>query len=308
MLVAFESLLPVLLVIALGVGLRAANLLDAHQWTGFEKLAYHVFFPAIVIHTLASSDLANVPFGRLGATLLCAVLSMAAIALTLRPLLVRRLHIDGPAFTSLFQGATRWNTFVAIAVAAQLFGREGLALMAVAIAAMVPVLNLLCVGVLMRYASPGGVSPRRFVVELTTNPFIWSSLLGIVINLSGVRLPDVLLTALDITGRGALVAGILALGAGLNIAVLHRPSRAALVSAGLRLLVMPSLAALYAALFGLTGVALGAALVATAVPSATGAYVLARRMGGDAPLMAEILTFQTVAAMLTLPLMFGLYL
>jgi malonate transporter and related proteins len=47
-----------------------------------------------------------------------------------------------------------------------------------------------------------------------------------------------------------------------------------------------------------------AALVAVlfqALPTASSSYVLARQLGGDAPLMAGIITFQTVLAMLTLP-------
>jgi predicted permease len=38
------------------------------------------------------------------------------------------------------------------------------------------------------------------------------------------------------------------------------------------------------------------------VPTAAASYILARQMGGDAPLMAEIATLQTVLAMLTMPL------
>jgi hypothetical protein len=42
-------------------------------------------------------------------------------------------------------------------------------------------------------------------------------------------------------------------------------------------------------------------VIAAAVPTATAAYFLARDMGGDAPLMAEITTLQTVLALATLP-------
>ena len=37
-----------------------------------------------------------------------------------------------------------------------------------------------------------------------------------------------------------------------------------------------------------------------AVPTAANAYLLAQRMGGDAKLMAEIITLQTMGAALTL--------
>jgi malonate transporter and related proteins len=43
-------------------------------------------------------------------------------------------------------------------------------------------------------------------------------------------------------------------------------------------------------------------VIASAVPTATAAYILSRQMGGNAPLMAEIITAQTLLAMVTLPL------
>jgi predicted permease len=42
-------------------------------------------------------------------------------------------------------------------------------------------------------------------------------------------------------------------------------------------------------------------MVFAAVPTATSAYILARQMGGDAELMAAIITAQTLLSMLTLP-------
>ena len=55
-------------------------------------------------------------------------------------------------------------------------------------------------------------------------------------------------------------------------------------------------------LAGVSGVELTVVLIASAVPTASASYILARQYGGDAPLMAEILTMQTVLALLTLPL------
>ncbi|HEY9212180.1 MAG TPA: AEC family transporter, partial [Ancylobacter sp.] len=42
--------------------------------------------------------------------------------------------------------------------------------------------------------------------------------------------------------------------------------------------------------------------VGSSVPSAPNGYVLARQMGGDAPLLAEMLTVQTLLAAITMPL------
>src|SRR6266705_2828513 len=63
-----------------------------------------------------------------------------------------RLDIDGPAFTSIFQGATRWQTYVALSVSANMFGDVGLALASVAMVAIIPLVNVLSVAVLAHYA------------------------------------------------------------------------------------------------------------------------------------------------------------
>jgi malonate transporter len=57
---------------------------------------------------------------------------------------------------------------------------------------------------------------------------------------------------------------------------------------------------------GVGGVALKVAILSAAMPTASGSYILARQMGGDAPLMAEILTVQTLIAVVTIPVILAL--
>ena len=64
---------------------------------------YFVGFPALLIRTLADAPLGSAPLGAVGGALASAVILMSGICLALRPV----LHLDGAAFTSLFQGATR---------------------------------------------------------------------------------------------------------------------------------------------------------------------------------------------------------
>ena len=53
---------------------------------------------------------------------------------------------------------------------------------------------------------------------------------------------------------------------------------------------------------GLDPLATAIAMIFGAVPSAASAYTLARQMGGDAPVMAAIVTLQTALSFVTLPL------
>src|SRR5690606_18501532 len=119
-------------------------------------------------------------------------------------------------------------------------------------------------------------------------------------------MPEALIDTADLVGRAALGASLVTVGAGLAASRLARICPALAVAGVLRLVAMPLIAAAYAAFAGLDGAALGVAVVAAAVPTSSGAYVLARQMNGDAALMAEIIATQTLASALTFPLMMAL--
>lgn len=297
-----DSLIAVFLVIATGWGLKARGVLSPAHWLGVERLTYQVLFPAVVVYTLAMADLGKLPVLAMGMSLVLSILIVAGLLLAARPLLLR-IGIDGPAFTSIFQGSVRWNTFVALALAAGLNGREGATLMAIAVAAMIPVLNIMCVVVLARYASGQRMSAGATLRSILFNPFIWSSALGLVLNQLQWMIPAAVATYVDIMGRAALGVGLLVVGAGLDLKRLAAPRPAHGLAIALKLIVMPLLAWTLARQFGVSGTALTMTVIASSVPTATAAYFLARDMGGDAPLMAEITTLQTLLALVTLPLM-----
>ena len=75
-----------------------------------------------------------------------------------------------PAFTSIFQGATRWQTYVALAVSSNLYGDTGLALASVAMVAIIPLVNVFSVSVLAHYASPEKQSVRAIAMTVVRNP------------------------------------------------------------------------------------------------------------------------------------------
>jgi malonate transporter and related proteins len=302
-----DSLVPVFLVIATGWLARVSGFIADKDWSGLEKVTYYVFFPAIIVDTLARADLGSVPVFGVGGALVGAILTVAALLLVLRRLLQRSIGLDGPGFTSLFQGSTRWNTFVALAVASSLFGARGVTLMAVAIAAMVPLLNTLAIYVLVRFAGGPPQRPLQIVHTFATNPFIWSCAIGLALNLSALPLPKPVASFVDILGRASLGGGLLIVGAGLDARRLARPQPVHLLSLATKLVALPLIAVTLARALGVGGLDLSVTAIAASVPTASGAYVMARQMGGDAALMAELITIQTLAAIVTMPIMLALF-
>ena len=301
-LAVFAALVPVFLLILSGVAAKRWLVPDEDHWIGAERLVYYVLFPALLIHTLARADLTRVPVEEVAGALLAAVVLMTLLCLALRPLMQRALGIDGPAFTSVFQGATRWQTYVGLAVAGNLFGDYGLALASVAAVSMIPLLNIINTWVLAHYASPSKLHWSAVLIAVAKNPFIWSCLVGILLNILHVPIPAMIAAFADALGRAALALGLLLVGAGLQIRGLLRPHAATLVSAALKLIVMPVISIALAKLCGASGQPLAVIACCAAVPAASTAYVLARQMGGDTSLLAEILTVETVLAAITMPL------
>jgi malonate transporter and related proteins len=305
MAVVISALLPVFLLIVLGFILKRSLMRLETQWHGLERLTYYVLFPMLLIQTLVKADLSNVPVAGVGGALLLSALAMSLLCLALRPLF-SRWEIDGPAFTSIFQGATRWQTYVALAVSGNLFRETGLALASVAMVAIIPLVNVFSVAVLAHYASPEKQSVRAIVMTVVKNPLIWACAIGLAVNVTHVPLPKIWHEVAEALGRSSLGIGLLVTGAGLHLEGMFRPSLAASVTVFLKLVLMPVLAIALALWFGISGSSLVIVAACSAVPTSSSAYVLARQMGGDAPLLAQIITLQTIFAALTMPVVIAL--
>ena len=296
------ALLPVFALMMLGVVLRRGLLPEAAFWNGLERLVYFILFPALLIDTLSRARLSSVPIAGLGGALLLAVIAMALLCLAMRPFVAPRIGLDGPAFSSVFQGATRWQTYVALYIVQELFGEFGLASASVAMLAMIPLLNVMAVAVLATYAAPQRVAWRALLLAILRNPFIAACAIGLALNLAGLPLSGPLHGFADALSRCSLAIGLLVVGAGLQFETLHNAGPAAILTVILKLVVMPLLALGFATAFGVSGPGLAVVACCAAVPSASNGYVLARQMGGDAPLLAQILVLQTIVAALTMPL------
>jgi malonate transporter len=298
-LVIVDSLISVFSVIAIGWVLRQTLLKTDEGWRGFEIITFYVLIPVLLAKTLAGAKLEEVPVASLAGALVATILLVAASLLLTRPLLQRALTMNSASFTAIFQTVLRWNTFVALGIAANLFGKEGVTLAAVAMTAMIPLLNVLAVLVLRRYATGGGSLFRG----LATNPFIVGTALGLLLNLTQFPIPRAAGLALDILAQCALGASLLLVGAGLRLHDLRRPSPALVAGILLRVIAVPLIGYGIALAVGLSGNPLTILIVCLGVPTAGGAYLLAKQMDGDAPLVAAITTGQTLVSMLTLPIL-----
>jgi hypothetical protein len=214
-------------------------------------------------------------------------------------------RLEGPVFTSVFQGAIRPNTYVGLSAAAGLLGPDWMALSAVALLTLIPLVNVLCVLVLSRHGKHGG-GLGRVGLELVKNPLILACVVGMALSVLKLPLPGVLLDLLTILGKAALPLGLLAVGAGLRFHGLGASTLPVALASLAHLVALPLAAYGCARLLGASGPAVTTALIYTAIPVSVSAFILARQMGGDHEVMALIITAQTVLSALTMPLILAL--
>ncbi|MBA2779787.1 AEC family transporter [Billgrantia kenyensis] len=293
-----DALGPLFLLILLGAALGRLRQPSGEFWAQLEKVIYFLLFPAMLVSTLATANVGEVPVFRLALVLLGSLLVFSGLLWAFH----RKLGLEAAAFTSVFQGALRFNTYVGVAGAAALHGSAGATVAAVAVALMVPVVNVLCVASFIATGTLGSSSLGKSLMALVRNPLILACLAGIALNLSGIGLPGWSGTAVELLGRAALPLGLVAVGVALRPQALLRLDRGVWTANLVKLLLLPALVFGVALLLGLDAVSRDVALLFAALPTATSAYILARQLGGDAELMAALITGQTLLAMATLPL------
>src|SRR5690606_779096 len=235
------------------------------------RFGYFVLYPAFLFTLISGADFAGaeaLPF--LGAVL-GGFAALAAAGLTLR--LVSRS--DGPAYSSIFQGAMRWNGFALLAAAPSLFGPQGTALIGLAFGPLVLMLNILCVIVLARWGAARATSMRAVLDQIVANPLILACAIGLAANLAGVRDLSYASDALALLGQAAMPVALVCVGAGLDFRALRASLPRVAASSLLRLVAAPALVWGAASLTGAAPLQAAVAVGIAATPTAAASYTLA---------------------------------
>lgn len=284
-------LLPDFALILLGVAIRRWMHLGDHFWAGVEKLVYFILFPALLINAIVKTRLDLTAALPLLATAFAAM--AGGMALGLLPKFVVRL--PPMTFASVFQCSYRFNSYIALAIAGMLYG-PGIATMGLIVGAAVPLANLVSVWMLARH---GEVGLWR---EVARNPLIWGTIAGFLLNLAGLIPPAPVQAFLSRLADASIALGLITVGAALRLEGTPGLRGLSIWLVVVKLLALPLIAVVVGRWFGLEGLNFQVVVLFAALPTASSAYILAMRMGGDGRSVAWLISATTLGSMLTLPL------
>lgn len=290
----FEGFATIGILIALGILLAHLKVIDANGQRTLSTLAFFVASPALLITVLESSDLDEVFSGALVATATAVVVTAAVFVVVAA---VRHEPL-GPSVVGALCSAYVNAGNLGLPIAAYVLGDP--ALVAPVILMQLLLLQPLALVLLDADASSTRLSWRAVVARPLTNPITIGSFIGLVLAVTGARLPSAVHDPLELVGGMAVPSMLLAYGVSLRLGPL--PGRG--VSAGrlgfvvgLKMVVQPSVAYLVGRFaLGLDTPALLAVTVLSALPTAQNVFIIASRYERAQLLARDAIFVSTLAS------------
>ena len=259
---ALNTVLPFLLYIAFGYGVRMSGLADEDFMKRLNKVIFQAFFPILMFNNLYSIPEGMTLNLRLVAAAIISVLLLQAVLLAVVPRLVKENERRGVIIQAIYR-----SNFVlfGIPLATSVFGEEGTLLATMMVAIVIPVYNVTAVVILELFR--GGKVPVSVLIKnILKNPMIRGALMGFIFHMLGIKLPVSVEGPIKQFANLTTPLALFVLGGTLQFSGVER--------------------FVYFEMY--------------ATPVATASYAMAQNMGGDGELAGQFVVLSTVASVVTI--------
>jgi malonate transporter len=286
MFAAFSGFLLIGLIVAAGWGLRRWGGLPENAEPVLARVVWLVLNPCLLFTGVAAADLT-----ALFSEPLLVSAGAALVCFALHPAIIRRRE---PMMGALASGYVNAN-YIGIPIATYILGNAAL---------VVPIIILQLLVItpialtLLEVAATGRADVRATLAAPLRNPMIGAVLLGLVVALTGLRLPALVLDPLVTVGRAAVPMVLIAFGMSLSgrRVLAPGPDRVATVVAVLlKTAVMPLAAFLIAVMFRLPSQETYAVTVLACLPTAQNVYLYGQRFAVGTVLARDTIFLTTLA-------------
>jgi malonate transporter and related proteins len=289
-----QLLFPDFSLIVCGYLICRYTALNRTVWEQVDSLVYYFLFPVLLFYSIMRSPLDV----RAASSLIAAAWAMVICGILMTYAIAKLPGVHASDHASSAQVGFRFNTFIALAMAERLAGREGVLQIAIVIGVTVPLCNLGAIWPMAKHSEVG------LGKTLLRNPLILATAGGLVANVLGFSVPVWAQDSVTRIGQAALALGLMAAGAGLQLGRVFDSTSKRIVGTGVltvRHLAMPMVAWCMVRAFGLNPVQATVLLAYSALPTASSCYVLAARMGYEGGFVSGLVTLSTLLGLASLP-------
>lgn len=288
---------PICLMLLLGVLLRRLQIINDSFIDIASKLVFKVTLPALLFLSIIRSE--SISDNSLSLVSFAVIANIAFFLFS--TLTVNGLMKESSQNGVIIQGAFRSNTgIIGLAYVANAYGNEGVALAAIYVAAVTVLYNILAVITLSPKSQTNDTHAyKAMLISILKNPLIIAILLAFMVHELSISLPQMILHTGQYFANMTLPLALLCTGGSLNISELRHDKAANIISSSYKLILCPLLLTLAGYWVGFQGLELGIIFFMSSAPAAAASYVMARAMGGNATLAANIIALTTVGSILT---------
>ncbi len=290
------ALIPIFLLILIGYFFKRIKFPSNDFWASADKLTYFVLMPSLLVYKLSTANLEGLEAFDFVFVGLLAIIAVLIISIVIN----FKVKTSGAPFSSIVQGAVRFNTYVFLALVSAIFADEGIALAALLITFAIPLINFICITVFALYVNDKKATLLGLIKSIITNPLIVACFIGGIINYLNLSMPIVAINLLEILSAAALPMGLLSVGFSLDLNSIKEARLELILVTVLKLVIMPVCMFFIGKGFGLEGLLLSILIIFSAMPTAPSSFVLARQLGGDIKLMSAIITMQTLVSIFSI--------
>jgi hypothetical protein len=289
--ILLTTIAPIIIIAGLGALLDRTQVIDTQP---LSRVVIYLGSPALGFYSIANSSMSNEEFGRLILFALSVMVAITAVAWLISAV-ASMDRLTGSAFVLSASVLNGVNYGIPLNEFA--FGQAGLE--RAVFLGVIFALYTYTMGVFL--ASSGQASLGSALKNALLVPLPYAAILGLVVNVGQIPVPDMVLQITRILGGMAVPLMLLILGIQLSRTSLHGRWKVMLGASFTRLLGGAALGFLLAFLFSLEGVTRQTAIVEASMPTAVVAGVLATEFKSDAELVSSIVVLSTLLSLLTLP-------
>ena len=291
---------PICLMMLLGIILKRIALINDNFIDIASKLVFQVTLPALLFLSIVRSEH---DFSSSTTLIVFGIISNLVFFL-LVSVLTKKLFKKSSNNGVIIQGSFRANTaIIALAYVANVYGDAGIAAAAVYVAPMTILYNILSIIALSSEEENENRSRVQvmsvMLKTITKNPLVISIMLGFFFYFMAIPVPEMVIDTGQYFANMTLPLALLCSGGSLDLKSLRGDKNIAWFTSFNKLLLAPLLITGAALLFGFRGIEIGIVFFMSGAPTAAASYIMARAMGGDATLAANIIALTTVASLLT---------
>ena len=295
LIMAARVVIPMAIMVGIGAVLRIVKLADEPTMKKVDKLIFNVFMPMLSFYNIYKTDftqLTQVGYIVFG----CGILTLLFIGCMV---IVPRLGRPMPTAASLGQAIFRANYLIfGAAVAESIYGEGNFGKIALMGAIAVPMFNALA-AVLLERARNSTASPRKLLLAIAKNPTVLATILGILVNLTGLVIPVLVLDVVQDLAGLTTPLSFLSIGVTLKLGQVEKKSY--LISGVLlRLVLIPMAVIPLAILCGFRGQELCALMILFGAPTAVSSYPMAVAMDADGDFAAQMVAYTTIFCLPTI--------